>query len=147
MHSANVYRERLLPSPVTTLVFLLLLLVFAVAVGAPLPDLVGWLVFFVGGAVVGAFVFWSAPVVCVTSEMLQVGSARLPRTSIASAEALDAHQARAARGQGSDARTFVMLVTWATGKAVHVTLDDPADPHPAWLFSSRHPDRVVRALQ
>ena len=50
------------------------------------------------------------------------------------------------RGPGSDARIFVSLRPWSSADGVLVRLDDPEDPHPAWLFSSRHPARVVEAL-
>jgi hypothetical protein len=50
------------------------------------------------------------------------------------------------RGPSSDARLFVALRPWSASSGVLLELNDPLDPHPAWLFSSRHPARVVAAV-
>mgnify|MGYP006274777757 CR=1 FL=1 len=147
MGASILYRERLLPSPVTSLVLVAVVAMFAIAAGAPLGAPAGWLTFAILGAVALSMIWWTTPQITVTDDVLRVGNATLPRTSIAAVTPLDAAQARIARGPGADARTYVALRTWATQRAVLVQVDDEADPHPAWLFSSRHPDAVARALQ
>ena len=54
--------------------------------------------------------------------------------------------AQFAERRGADGRLFVSLRPWSGADGVLVRLDDPKDPHPAWLFTSRHPARVVAAL-
>jgi hypothetical protein len=41
---------------------------------------------------------------------------------------------------------FVALRPWSAPAGVLVRLDDPEDPHPAWLFTSRHPVRLAAAI-
>ena len=147
MRESILYRERLLPSPATGLVLVALLGMFAIAAGAPLGATAGWVAFGFLCAVALAMIWWTTPQIIVTADALTVGNATLPRTSIAAVTPLDPAQARVARGAGADARMYVALRTWATPSAVLVQLSDEHDPHPAWLFSSRHPDAVARALQ
>jgi len=59
---------------------------------------------------------------------------------------LDPAQKRAALGAQADPLAFVVLRPWIRG-AVLVVLDDPADPTPYWVVSTRHPERLVRALR
>ena len=78
---------------------------------------------------------------------LSVGGATLPVTSIGEVEAVDRAIASASCAvPARTARLFVSLRPWSGADGVLVRLDDPEDPHPAWLFTSRHPARVVAAL-
>jgi hypothetical protein len=77
---------------------------------------------------------------------LRVDDARLPLRFIAEAGVLDAEGKRAALGGRADPLAFVVQRPWVS-RAVLVVLDDPEDPTPYWVFSARHPDRVVAALQ
>lgn len=72
------------------------------------------------------------------------GRAHVPLARCGRVEALDAHQARAARGVDSDARAFLLLRPYLP-LAVRVELADPADPTPYWLLSARRPDLVAQA--
>ena len=118
----------------------------AVAYGAALGGTTGWIVGGGGGALVVLLLWVTAPRLSVTDDVLVVDAARLPLTSIASATVVSASEIRALRGPGSDARIFVALRPWSSPSGVLVELDDPDDPHPAWLFTSRHPTRVTTAL-
>ena len=49
-------------------------------------------------------------------------------------------------GPRLDARAYVCLRAWArTG--VHVVLEDPQDPTPYWLVSTRRPQDLAQALR
>lgn len=88
----------------------------------------------------------TSPVVEVSGGVLRAGSARVPVTLLGAPEALDVAAMRHALGPGLDARAYVCLRAWArTG--VRVPLDDPADPTPYWLVSTRHPQLLVEALR
>ena len=52
----------------------------------------------------------------------------------------------AALGRQLDPAAFVLHRNWV-GPMVLLVLDDPDDPTPYWLASSRHPDRVLSALR
>ncbi len=142
----STYRERLLPKWWAWLVAFSLVLMIAVAYGAALEPLIGLAVGIVGGAVAAWLLWISAPVIEVSDGQLRVAGACLPCTSIAEVTEIDAAGIAELRGPGSDARLFVSLRPWSTSSGVLVRLDDPDDPHPAWLFSSRDPGRVHSAL-
>ncbi len=142
-----VFRERLLPPWWIVAIGFALVSMVAIAYGAALSAPVGWLIL-AGGAGTVSWLLWvTSPLIEVTETHLVAGRAALPRTSIASALALTGELARAERAPTADARRFILLRPWRATTACLVTLNDQADPHPAWLLTSRTPDRLVRALQ
>lgn len=146
MATEDLYRERLLPSWWAWLIALSFVGMLAVAYGAALGTRSGVIVGIVG-VVFTCWLLWlTAPKVRVTAAQLEVDDARLPRSSIGEVSVADREAIGRLRGPGSDARLFVALRPWSARNAVLVRLDDPDDPHPAWLFSSRHPARVLDAL-
>jgi hypothetical protein len=146
MSSSAAYRERLLPRWWAWLVPLGVVAMLAVAYGAALGALAGWLVALAGLGIVGVLLWVTAPVIEASPAGLRVGSAMLPAASIGSVEAVSADDIARLRGPGADARLFTALRPWSARDGVIITLDDPVDPHPAWLISSRNPERVVEAL-
>ncbi|MEV4628880.1 DUF3093 domain-containing protein [Micromonospora sp. NPDC049523] len=76
---------------------------------------------------------------------LLVDDARLPVEYVTDAIALDADGRREVLGVGADPLAFVVQRPWVAG-AVQVVLDDPADPTPYWVVSSRHPVRLAEAI-
>jgi hypothetical protein len=77
---------------------------------------------------------------------LQVADARLPLRVVSEVVALDAAGKRALLGPQGDPAAFVVQRAWAGG-AVFLRLDDPADPTPYWLVSTRRPARLAAALR
>ncbi|HEX5543144.1 MAG TPA: DUF3093 domain-containing protein [Micromonospora sp.] len=76
---------------------------------------------------------------------LLVDDARLPVRFVADAIPLDAEGRREVLGVGADPLAFVVQRPWVAC-AVQVVLDDPADPTPYWVVSSRHPIRLAEAI-
>jgi len=74
-----------------------------------------------------------------------VDDARLPLGVIADVVALDAAGKRELLGVGAHPMAFVVQRPWIGG-AVQVLLDDPADPTPYWVVSTRHPVELATAL-
>jgi len=146
MTAASTYRERLLPSWGAWALVLGLVLMLAIAYGAALGATAGWLVALGTGSLAVALLVLTAPVIAVSPDGLQVQGAVLPLSSIADFAVVDRAEIRRLRGPGSDARLFVSLRPWSAPDGVLVRLADPEDPHPAWLFTSRHPTRVTAAL-
>jgi hypothetical protein len=140
----SVFRERLWPAPwlflATALVIPASLLVFL-----PINTTAGIVVAAVLYAGCVALLLLGSPVVEVTESTLAVGKARLPLSVVAGAVASRGTQARAERGVGLDARAFLMIRGWVD-PVVRVTLDDPNDPTPYWLISTRRPEELVRVL-
>lgn len=83
--------------------------------------------------------------VAVRGDELLVDDARLPVRFVADAIALDADGRREVLGVGADPLAFVVQRPWISG-AVQVLLDDPADPTPFWVVSTRHPVRLAQAI-
>jgi hypothetical protein len=76
---------------------------------------------------------------------LYVDDAHLPLRYVGDVGVLDPAGKRAALGTRNDPLAFVVVRPWVPG-AVLVVLDDPADPTPYWVVSSRHPERLARAI-
>lgn len=83
--------------------------------------------------------------VAVRDGELLVDDARLPVRYVADAVPLDAAGRREVLGVGADPLAFVVQRPWVGG-AVQVVLDDPADPTPFWVVSSRHPVELAAAI-
>ena len=77
---------------------------------------------------------------------LWVGDAHLPVSVISRSAEVPRSAKSAALGRQLDPAAFVVHRGWV-GPMVLVVLDDPDDPTPYWLVSSRHPDRVLSALR
>lgn len=146
MRTDAVYRERLLPRWWAWLLAAGLATMLSVAYGAALGGVAGWLVAAGTGALIVVLLLATAPRVEVHATCLAVDDAQLPLDSIGSVEVVSADRIRELRGPGGDARLFVALRPWSAADGVLVVLADDDDPHPAWLFSSRHPARLAQAL-
>jgi hypothetical protein len=140
------YRERLLPVWWVWLVALSFLGTLAVAYGAALGTTAGVLVGSAGGGLVVWLLWITSPVILIDVDSIHVAGARIPRSLVGTARPVDAEEIRTLRGPSSDARLFVSLRPWSARDGVLLPIIDPDDPHPAWLFSSRHPARAIAAL-
>ena len=77
---------------------------------------------------------------------LRIRGAHIPLRYVSGSVALDDRTLRRVVGREGDPRAFVSIRPWV-GPGVQVWLDDPGDPTPYWVVSSRHPDRVVDAIR
>ncbi|GAA4412354.1 DUF3093 domain-containing protein [Actinokineospora soli] len=84
--------------------------------------------------------------VAVEDGELRVGDARLPLEFVGEVEVFPRERKRAALGPNLDPAAYLLHKGWV-GPLVRVRVDDPADPTPYWLFSTRHPERVDAALR
>jgi hypothetical protein len=120
--------------------------VVAVELSLGLPELPGWLPFAVLLPLTVVALLWLGRLrVTVTGAEFGVDDARLPVTVIADVVALDAAGKREVLGVGAHPLAFVVQRPWIGG-AVQVLLDDPADPTPFWVVSTRHPVQLATAL-
>jgi Protein of unknown function (DUF3093) len=96
---------------------------------------------------VAAAIFGSASIMISVDEMeIHVGRATIERAYIAACRALSAEDTRRRTGVEADARAHMVLRPYIK-TAVEITLEDPVDPVPYWLVSTRHPRRLAAALQ
>lgn len=140
-----VYRERLSPSlwvlasaavcgPMAALVLVPIAATISLAVGAA-----------VAAGLVALLVLLS-PVVEIRDGMLRAGRARIPVQLVGAAVPRTGDAARHARGPGLDPRAWHLLRGGIDGVAV-IPVEDPDDPTPYWIVSSRTPDRLSAALR
>src|SRR5262249_62078213 len=78
--------------------------------------------------------------------VLWAGPAHLPADVISRSAEIPATAKSAALGRQLDPAAYVLHRPWI-GPMVLVVVDDPDDPTPYWLVSSRHPERVLTALR
>lgn len=83
--------------------------------------------------------------IAVTAHEFRVDDARLPLSVISDVVALDAEGKREVLGVAAHPLAFVVQRPWVRG-AVQVVLDDPADPTPFWVVSTRDPVRLATVL-
>lgn len=138
------FDERLWPSPtgwiaVPALAAMLGIALWPVGTGAGIAGAVAGLV------LAGVVAVRSATRVRVQDGELHAGSAHIPLTLLRDPQPLDADATRHALGPGLDARAHLCLRGWVR-TAVRVELDDPADPTPYWVVSTRRPAALAAAL-
>ncbi|MEO5920124.1 MAG: DUF3093 domain-containing protein [Pseudolysinimonas sp.] len=140
----RTYRERLWPAPwvflATALVIPASLLVFLpISLPAGIAVAIG-----LYAAIVGVLLATTATIE-VTEDRLRAGKARIERSFVAGAQAFEGADATAERGVRLDARAWLLLRGWLPG-VVRIEIDDPQDPTPYWLVSSRNPSRLAATL-
>lgn len=84
-------------------------------------------------------------VVRVADGELHVDDAHLPVSYVTEVNVLDAEAKRALLGPVASRYAFIVQRPWITG-ALRVVIDDPADPTPYWIVSSRRPARLAAAI-
>jgi len=110
------------------------------------PGMATWVPYAVLIPVATVGLWWLGRVrVAVRDGELRVDDARLPLEFVSGATVLDAAAKRDLLGPHAEPHAFVVQRPWIGG-AVQVHLDDPADPTPYWIVSTRHPTELARAL-
>ena len=138
------YREKLWPSP-WLFVIIALVIPASLLVFLPISLLVGVLTaagLYLGSA---ALLVLASPTVLVSEGTLTAGRASIETGLLGEAVAFEGAEATLERGQRLDARAWLMLRGWVT-PVVRIPLQDPADPAPYWLVSSRHPQKMAAAI-
>jgi hypothetical protein len=141
------YRERL----TAPLSWWGLAALFAIAVGwafyVATPLWVAAVALTVAGVVAFATVAsYGSATVEVSADGFRAGRALLPWSAVGETRPLDGADARRAAGVDADARAYLLLRAYCRG-AVRVEVDDPADPTPYWLVSTRRPQKVAAAIR
>ncbi|MGI4893990.1 MAG: DUF3093 domain-containing protein [Janthinobacterium lividum] len=85
---------------------------------------------------------WSTQI---TAKDFRVGRAHLPLAVVSGVDVISRNERRAALGPGLDARAHLAVRSWIP-TAVRIHLDDPADPAPYWIVSTRRPQRLAAAF-
>lgn len=98
-------------------------------------------------AAAGCYLVWRYGSVLITvgADGLRVGQAHLEPEFIGEATALNRAAYRARLGTEADARAYLVTRPYLD-HGIAVAVDDPTDPAPYWLISSRHPEALAAAL-
>lgn len=139
------YREWVGPPPSWWVLSVLFSFSWLVATFFYLGPLVGVGAFVASQALVTAFFLLTAVRLELVGTELRVGRSVLDLGYVAAVRALDADATSRRAGPEADARAHLVLRAH-TKTAVELTLDDPADPVPYWLVSTRHPTRLADAV-
>ena len=96
-------------------------------------------------AVFSMFVWIGSSRVEVRDGVLYAGPAKIELRHIGQVDALDKEATRLVHGRDADARAFLHTRPYIS-RAIKVVIEDPADPTPYWLISTRHPRTLAAAL-
>ena len=111
--------------------------------GLPLTDWIPFGVLIPGFAV---FVWWlGRTTLRVRDGELLIQGAHLPLRLVSGAVGLDARTLRLVVGREGDPAAFVQIRPWV-GPGVQLWLDDPEDPTPYWVVSTRHPKKLLAVV-
>lgn len=92
--------------------------------------------------VVWVLLAWGSARITLDETAITVEGRRLEWQWVAGVRALDAAETKRRAGTEADARALLVLRAYLP-ESVQIDLDDPADPHPYWLVSTRHPDQLA----
>jgi hypothetical protein len=124
----------------------------ALEVNQAARDLPDWISFALLFAVAAGVLIWFGRIeVRVLADddgtpVLWAGPAHLPAGVISRSAEIPSSAKSAALGRQLDPAAYVLHRAWV-GPLVLLVLDDPDDPTPYWLVSTRHPERVLAALR
>jgi hypothetical protein len=138
------YREKLWPSP-WLFVIIALVIPASLLVFLPISLLVGVLTaagLYLGSALL---LVLASPTVSVSNGVLRAGPATIETRLLGEAIAVDGADATLERGQKLDVRAWLLIRGWIT-PVVRIPLEDPTDPAPYWLVSSRNPKKMAAAI-
>ena len=95
--------------------------------------------------VVSLFLGYGAAEVRVVDGTFHAGRATIPVHLLTGPRAHDAETTKRLIGVDANTRAYLLLRPYVK-RSVQVTVQDPADPVPYWLVSTRRPDELVAAL-
>ena len=145
MLSNIVYRERIWPGLGFPSFLLFMGVSLAIAYQRAYDGHIGAIIITISLLLTCAITFASAPVLEISPTELQLGKAHIERIHLGKTSILDNIQSRHALGKG--AHSGALSVTRSGIEAtIIVEILDESDPHPYWIFSTRKPQLVLKAL-
>ena len=91
------------------------------------------------------FVYYGSARIRVVDDALHVGRAHIDLQFLGAVELLEKERMRLAAGLDADPRAFLLLRPYLA-RGIRVTLTDPQDPAPYWLFHTRRGSDLAKAL-
>ena len=82
----------------------------------------------------------------IDSTQLYVGNAHIERRYVGEVKVLSASQMAQRRTRDADPRAYLQLRFWVK-QGIEIEIKDVRDPHPYWLVSSRHGEKIAELLK
>jgi hypothetical protein len=140
-----VYRERVRPN-LGTFIAVATLLPAVTLVSEPFDYRIGIAVGLVLVISIWAALFFLAPVIQVGNSNLVVGHAEIPRNLLGKIEEIGKDQIFSERGPNLDPAAY-RVFQGTVKTAVKIALNDPNDPTPYWIISTRKPAQLTETLR
>lgn len=91
------------------------------------------------------FVYFSSPLIVSDGITLLARNAEIPLKFLANAEIIAKERQFEELGRNLDARAWVCIQA-SVKKLVKIEVEDPQDPTPYWLLTTRHPEKLVQLV-
>jgi hypothetical protein len=141
----TTYREVMRPAS-WLYIAAILIIPAIILVLAPINMLFGIILSVVVYGAIVIVMIVKAPSIELTETTLRVGKAQISRAELGAASAFSGVHAVEQRGTKLDGRAWLMFTGWVD-PVVRIEINDPLDPVPYWLISTRHPEKFVAALR
>jgi len=138
------YRERVLPG-LTYFASTLVVPIISFLVSLPFGEILAYLVAAATQITIIALGVVNAPVIAIDGKTLRVGKANINLGLISSAQVIEPTDAFVERGRGLSPLAYVRFQFGVKG-LVKITLNDPKDPTPYWLVSTRNPQLIAKRI-
>jgi hypothetical protein len=140
------YEERLRVPGMWWVVGMFFALTFVTAVGFYAGPMVAVVAGVVTAAGVAAALLWYGSIrLHVDAVGLHVGRAVLEWPYVGEVRVHDRASTRSRLGAGADHAAWLLVRGFVPG-SLEVTVNDPADPHPYWLVSTRNPEGLAQVI-
>lgn len=140
-----LYRERVRPNLATFAIVAILIPAIAL-VAEPFDFRIGIVI---GPLLVGAIwaaLFYFSPVIIVSKQHLSAGPASIPRSLLGNITEVTKDQIFHERGPGLDPGSY-KLFQGTVKTAIKIAVNDPEDPTPYWIVSTRRPTQLATVLR
>jgi len=134
------------PTPTWWVLSLLFSLSWLAAVGFYLGPIAGVVAFICSQGLVTAAFLATAIRLELEDGELRIGRAVLELAYVSAVAGLDPEATAERSGPKADVRAHLVLRPYARS-SIELTLNDPADPVPYWLVSTRRPAALAQAVQ
>jgi hypothetical protein len=91
------------------------------------------------------FVYFSSPVLLCDGETLSARNAEIPLKFLGKAEIIERERQFEELGRNLDARAWLCIQA-SVKKLVKIELNDPNDPTPYWLVTTRRPEELAALI-
>ena len=91
------------------------------------------------------FVYFSSPVILCDGETLVARNAEIPLKLLGKAEVIERDRQFEELGRNLDARAWLCIQA-SVKKLVKIELNDPDDPTPYWLVTTRRPEQLAALI-